>query len=63
MLEEIRRERTVELAFEGYRRDDLRRWGTGGNSSSPCDPWREIRGYGVSTEIPGVGDRTGYTGR
>lgn len=27
MLEEIRRERTVELAFEGYRRDDLRRWG------------------------------------
>ncbi|MGN6638716.1 MAG: RagB/SusD family nutrient uptake outer membrane protein [Mucilaginibacter sp.] len=28
MLDEIRRERTVELAFEGYRRDDLRRWGT-----------------------------------
>lgn len=28
MREEIRRERTVELAFEGYRRDDLRRWGT-----------------------------------
>ena len=28
MLTEIRRERTVELAFEGYRRDDLRRWGT-----------------------------------
>jgi starch-binding outer membrane protein, SusD/RagB family len=26
MLNEIRRERTVELAFEGYRRDDLRRW-------------------------------------
>lgn len=26
MLTEIRRERTVELAFEGYRRDDLRRW-------------------------------------
>lgn len=26
MREEIRRERTVELAFEGYRRDDLRRW-------------------------------------
>ncbi len=26
MLEEIRRERTVELAFEGFRRDDLRRW-------------------------------------
>lgn len=31
MLEEIRRERTVELAFEGYRRDDLRRWGTAVN--------------------------------
>jgi hypothetical protein len=28
MRDEIRRERTVELAFEGYRRDDLRRWGT-----------------------------------
>ena len=28
MLDEIRRERTVELAFEGFRRDDLRRWGT-----------------------------------
>jgi len=26
MLDEIRRERTVELSFEGYRRDDLRRW-------------------------------------
>lgn len=26
MLEEIRRERTVELAFEGFRRDDLKRW-------------------------------------
>jgi hypothetical protein len=28
MLDEVRRERTVELAFEGYRRDDLRRWKT-----------------------------------
>lgn len=28
MQTEIRRERTVELAFEGYRRDDLRRWKT-----------------------------------
>jgi hypothetical protein len=28
MLSEIRRERTVELAFEGFRRDDLRRWKT-----------------------------------
>lgn len=26
LLTEIRRERTVELAFEGFRRDDLRRW-------------------------------------
>jgi starch-binding outer membrane protein, SusD/RagB family len=26
MLEEIRRERTVELAMEGFRYDDLRRW-------------------------------------
>jgi hypothetical protein len=29
MLTEIRRERTVELAFEGFRRDDLRRWKMG----------------------------------
>lgn len=28
MRDEIRRERTVELALEGYRRDDLRRWKT-----------------------------------
>lgn len=28
MLTEIRRERTIELAFEGFRRDDLRRWKT-----------------------------------
>ncbi|HXS56679.1 MAG TPA: RagB/SusD family nutrient uptake outer membrane protein [Hanamia sp.] len=28
MLNEIRRERTIELAFEGFRRDDLRRWKT-----------------------------------
>ena len=28
MLTEIRRERTVELAFEGFRRIDLRRWKT-----------------------------------
>jgi hypothetical protein len=28
MLTEMRRERTVELAFEGFRRDDLRRWKT-----------------------------------
>lgn len=28
MLNELRRERTVELAFEGFRRQDLRRWAT-----------------------------------
>lgn len=28
MLEEIRRERTVELYFEGFRLDDLKRWNT-----------------------------------
>jgi len=28
VLTEIRRERTVELAFEGFRREDLRRWKT-----------------------------------
>ncbi|WP_165021243.1 RagB/SusD family nutrient uptake outer membrane protein [Dysgonomonas sp. ZJ279] len=29
MQTEIRRERAVELAFEGFRRDDIRRWKTG----------------------------------
>ena len=28
MREEIRRERTVELVFEGFRIDDLKRWAT-----------------------------------
>src|SRR5256886_16223149 len=28
MLTEIRRERTIELPFEGFRREDLRRWKT-----------------------------------
>lgn len=28
MLEEIRRERTIELSLEGFRLDDLRRWKT-----------------------------------
>lgn len=28
MQTEIRRERTIELAFEGFRRDDIRRWKT-----------------------------------
>ena len=40
MLEEIRRERTVELAFEGYRRDDLRRWGHGRKCGS--SPLRSV---------------------
>ncbi|MDD4109724.1 MAG: RagB/SusD family nutrient uptake outer membrane protein, partial [Prolixibacteraceae bacterium] len=29
LINEIRRERRVELAFEGYRNDDLRRWAAG----------------------------------
>lgn len=29
LLQEIRRERRVELAFEGFRHDDLMRWGAG----------------------------------
>ncbi len=38
MLTEIRRERTVELAFEGFRRDDLRRWKTA-ETEMPQGTW------------------------
>lgn len=31
MRDEIRRERTVELVFEGFRIDDLKRWATAAN--------------------------------
>lgn len=36
MRTEIRRERTVELAFEGFRRDDLRRWRTAEAELTPA---------------------------
>jgi len=36
MRTEIRRERTVELAFEGFRRDDLRRWKTAETALKPA---------------------------
>ncbi len=36
MRDEIRRERTVELAFEGFRRDDLRRWKTAEAELTPA---------------------------
>ena len=36
MRTEIRRERTIELAFEGFRRDDLRRWKTAETALKPA---------------------------
>ena len=52
MLEEIRRERepwnwhSKDIAGTTYVVGARRK------RFFPCDPWREIRGYGVSTEIP-----------
>ena len=48
MLEEIRRERSVELALEGFRRDDLRRWKTA--EEVMPDPIRGVKFEGTEYE-------------
>ncbi|GGH15548.1 RagB/SusD family nutrient uptake outer membrane protein [Sphingobacterium alkalisoli] len=66
MLTEIRRERTVELAFEGFRRDDLRRWKTAETELKPA--LRGIKYQGTEYEDlqvlnsgnPGVVDSEGF---
>lgn len=62
MLQEIRRERTLELYGEGFRLNDLCRWGTAETELS-----RQICTYyasydGVDTEIA-TEDKPGYPGR
>ncbi len=66
MRTEIRRERTVELAFEGFRRDDLRRWKTAETELKPA--LRGIKYKGTQYEAlqvlnqgnPGVVDSEGF---
>ena len=59
MLTEIRRERTVELAFEGFRRDDLRRWKT-----ADAEMPQALRGVKfVGTEYQQKEDTSFHVGR
>jgi len=48
---EIRRERTVELVMEGFRMDDMLRWGEGAQLSPSNSPWT-----GVYVQGPGLYD-------
>ncbi|WP_353125234.1 RagB/SusD family nutrient uptake outer membrane protein [Parapedobacter pyrenivorans] len=66
MRTEIRRERTVELAFEGFRRDDLRRWKTAETELKA--PLKGIKYQGTQYEAlqvlndgnPGLFDAEGF---
>ena len=66
MQTEIRRERTIELAFEGFRRDDLRRWKTA--ETELTDAIRGIKLKGSEYENlnvlndgnPGLTDENGF---
>lgn len=58
MLEEIRRERTVELSMEGYRFDDLRRWKTAEVELN--QPLRGIKYKGTEYETDGRWNNIGY---
>lgn len=49
MLEEIRRERTVELYMEGYRFDDLKRWGILEKELNPSRCGMIVGGQGYPT--------------
>lgn len=66
MLNEIRRERTIELAFEGFRRDDIRRWKTA--EAELAQPVKGIKYKGTQYETqkvlndgnPGLVDESGF---
>lgn len=70
MREEIRRERTVELVFEGYRVDDLKRWATAA-TEMPQDllgvkytgTWFESHWTGQSRKLNADGCIVLYEGR
>ena len=56
MLEEIRRERTVELAFDNFRLNDLKRWGTAVKELN-----QHIRGVNIGSgawdeQFPGISE-------
>lgn len=52
MREEIRRERTVELALEGFRRDDLLRWKTAETELPPDIKGIKIKGSDWQNRAP-----------
>jgi hypothetical protein len=61
MQEEIRRERTIELAFEGFRRDDLRRWKTA--ETELVKPVLGVKYHGTEYEKVGAineGNNSGF---
>lgn len=66
MRNEIRRERTIELAFEGFRRDDIRRWKTA--EAELAQPIKGIKYKGTPYEAqkvlndgnPGLVDAEGF---
>ncbi len=58
MLDEIRRERTIELCFEGYRFDDLRRWKTAEVEMSK--PLKGVKFKGTEYETNPLWDEVKY---
>lgn len=54
MLNEIRRERTVELAFEGFRREDLRRWNVAETIMPQAIKGVKFIGTEYQTRYPGL---------
>lgn len=66
LIWEIRRERRVELVFQGFRLDDLRRWGklgyadTQGNSSINRGAWINKSDYPKATVTIEGGSTEGY---
>lgn len=51
MLNEIRRERTLELYHEGFRFDDLKRWGIAESALNPSRCGEVVGGASYSTEF------------
>lgn len=56
ILWEIRRERRVELCFEGFRLNDLKRWGKLDYVWNGCNPDIRFGAYIVASDYPGKAD-------
>lgn len=56
LLWEIRRERRVELCFEGFRLNDLKRWGKLDYVWNGCNPDIRYGAYIVAADYPGKAD-------